>query len=78
MLEVECLNILKRGRSSDQINCKEKICKKIHTWLKDSKLMVIEADKGGATYITEEEKVNKMIETELNNNRYHSLNIHEK
>ena len=40
--------------------------------------MVIEADKGGATYITEEEKVNKMIETELNNNRYHSLNIHEK
>ena len=36
--------------------------------------MVVEADKGKATCIIEEEKVNKMIETELNNqNRYHSL-----
>ena len=25
---VECLNILKRGRSNDQINCKEQICRK--------------------------------------------------
>ena len=36
--------------------------------------MVIEADKGRAMCIIEEEKVNKMIEMELNNqNRYHSL-----
>ena len=36
--------------------------------------MVVEADKGRATCIIEQEKVNKMIETELNNqNRYHSL-----
>ena len=64
---VECLNILKRGRSNDQINCNEKICRKIRTWLKDKA-------KGKATCITEEEKVNKMIETELNNqNRYHGL-----
>ena len=70
---VECLNILKRG-SNDQINCKEKICRKICTWLKDNKLMVIEADKGRVACIIEEEKVNKMIETELNNqNKYPSL-----
>ena len=36
--------------------------------------MVVEADKGRATCIIEEEKVNKMIETKLNNqNWYHSL-----
>ena len=36
--------------------------------------MVIEADKGRAMCIIEEEKVNKMIEMELNNqNRYHNL-----
>ena len=36
--------------------------------------MVIEADKGRAMSIIEEEKVNKMIEMELNNqNRYHNL-----
>ena len=36
--------------------------------------MVIEADKDRAICIIEEEKVNKMIEMELNNqNRYHSL-----
>ena len=73
-LGVECLNILKRGRSNDQINCNEKICRKIRTWLKDNKLMVVEADKGTTTCILEEQKVNKMVETELNNqNRYYSL-----
>ena len=52
----------------------KKICKKIRTWLKDKKLMVVEADKGRATFIIEEEKVIEKIETELNNqNRYHSL-----
>ena len=36
--------------------------------------MVIEADKGRAMCIIEEEKVNKMIDMELNNqNRYHNL-----
>ena len=36
--------------------------------------MVAEADKGRATCIIKEEKVNKMVETELNNqNRYHGL-----
>ena len=36
--------------------------------------MVVEADKGRATCLIEEEKVNKIIETELNKqNRYHSL-----
>ena len=36
--------------------------------------MVIEADKVRATCMIEEEKLNRMIETELNNqNRYHSL-----
>ena len=70
----ECLNILKRGRSNDQINRNEKISRKICTWLKHNKLMVVEADKGRATCIIEEEKVNKMIETELNNqNIYHGL-----
>ena len=73
-LGVECLNILKQGRSNDQINCNEKICRKIRTWLKDNKLMVVEADKGTTTCILEEQKVNKMVETELNNhNRYYSL-----
>ena len=56
---VECLNILKRGRSNDQINCNEKICRKIRTWLKDSKLMVLESDKVRATCIIEEKKVNQ-------------------
>ena len=40
---VGCLNILKWGRSNDQINCNEKIRRKIRTWLKDSKLMVVES-----------------------------------
>ena len=71
---VECLSILKRGRSNDQINCNEKICRKIRTWLKDNKLMVMETDEGRATCIIQEEKVNKMIETELNNqNKCHSF-----
>ena len=36
--------------------------------------MVVEADKGTTTCILEEQKVNKMVETELNNqNRYYSL-----
>ena len=71
---VECLNILKRGRSNDETNCNEETCRKIHTWLKNNKLMVVHADKGRATCIIEEEKVNKMIDTELNNqNRYHGL-----
>ena len=71
---VECLNILKRGRSNDKINCNEKIYRKIWTWLKDNKSMVAEADKGRVTCRIEEEKVNKMMETELNNqNSYHSL-----
>ena len=30
---IECSNILKRGRSKDQINCNEIICRKISTWL---------------------------------------------
>ena len=69
---VECLNILKRGRSNDKINCNEKIYRKIWTWLEDNKSMVAEADKGRPTCILEEEKVSKMIETDLNNqNSYH-------
>ena len=64
---VECLNILKQGRSNDQINCNENICRKIQTWLKDNKLMIVEADIVRATCIFAEEKVNKLIETELNN-----------
>ena len=36
--------------------------------------MVVEADKGRVTSIIGEEKINKMIETELNNqNRYRGL-----
>ena len=50
---VEYLNSLKRGRSNDQINCNEKVCRKIRTWLKDNKLMIAEADKGRATCIIE-------------------------
>ena len=57
---LECLNILKRRRN-DQINCNEKICRKIRTWLKDNKLMVVEVGKGRSRCIIEEEKVNKMI-----------------
>ena len=38
--------------------------------------MTVEADKGRKTCIIEEEKVNKLIETELNNqNRYHALTL---
>ena len=71
---VECLNVLKQGRSKDQVNYNEKLCKDIRSWLKENKLMVIEADKGRATCIIEEEKINNMIRTELNNqNRYDSL-----
>ena len=70
----QCLNILKRGRSNEQINRNEKISRKILTWLKDNKLMIVEADKGKPTCIIKEEKVKKMIETKLNNqNRYHGL-----
>ena len=54
---VECLNILKRGRSNDQINCNENISRKTCTWLKDDKLVVLEAFKGRVTCIIEEEKV---------------------
>ena len=50
---VECLNSLRRGRSNDQINCNEKVCRKIRTWLKGNKLMIVEADKGRATCIIE-------------------------
>ena len=70
----QCINILKRGRSNEHKTCNEKICRKIPTWLKDNKLMIVEADIGKATCIIKEEKVRKMIETKLNNqNRYHGL-----
>ena len=37
--------------------------------------MVVEADKGTPTCMLKEQKVNKMVETERNNqNRYYSLN----
>ena len=57
---VKCSNILIRGRSNDQINCHEKICRKICTWLKDNKLMIIGGDKGRATCIIEEGKLTKL------------------
>ena len=70
----QCINILKRGRSNEHKTCNEKICRKIPTWLKDNKLMIVEADIGKATCIIKEEKVRKMIETKLNNqNRYHGI-----
>ena len=66
----EWLNILKRGRSKYQIHSMKKYVERI----KDNKLIVVEDDKGRVTCIIKEDKVNKMIETELNNqNRYHSL-----
>ena len=53
---------------------KNKYAETIRTWLKDNKLMIIEANKGRATCIIKEGKVKKLIETELNNqNRYHSF-----
>ena len=47
-------NILEHERSNDQINYNDEMCIKIRTWLKDNKLMAVEADKSRATCIIEE------------------------
>ena len=71
---LNCSDVLKQGRSDDQINCNEKIFRKNRTWLKENKLMFTDADKGRATCIIAEKKVSKVIEMELNNhNKCHGL-----
>ena len=53
---LNCSGVLKQGRSNDQINCNEKIFRKNRFWLKENKLMVIDADKGRATCIIAEKQ----------------------
>ena len=61
----EVLNVLEKEKRKEHVNVTEKQCNKIKKWLKENELTLIEADKGKATCIIEENKVDDLIKKEL-------------
>ena len=66
---------MQNGKIKKEVNVKGELCKGVKEWLQQNKLLLIENDKGRATCIIENEKVNELVDKELENEeRYKKLN----
>lgn len=62
----EYLNVLRKGRPKNQKTFNKKLCNDIRKWLKDDKLVLIEAEKGRATFIIDMQNIDEMVKEEVN------------
>ena len=72
-MRYQVLTILEKPKQKGKVNISEKDCQKVRNWLKQNSLVLIESDKGRATCIIEENKVEAMVRTELSKTERYTL-----
>ena len=63
----DCKKIIKNGKKNKSTNIEQALCNGLKEWLKSNELTLIENDKGRATCIIENKKVEELIDKELSN-----------
>ncbi|XP_057308242.1 uncharacterized protein LOC130646121 [Hydractinia symbiolongicarpus] len=63
----ECKRIMEKEKNTKLTNITNELCNGLNEWLKQNRLILIENDKGRATCIISQQKVDELINQELSN-----------